>query len=138
MPKYTAVYKTASQNHGSPIMESMSLDAVKTQTRMFLASKGHDGDCVIVYMVGTGYRANYYYIVRTDKSEILECRSNDKASMEFIRPYTASAMPKADKSGKPISHRDCHSDAPVTFLGVAAQLNASPEPAKMPSYQTEL
>ena len=122
MPKYTAVYKQYNQTHGSPIMESMSLDAVKTQTRMFLASKGLPGDCVIVYMVGEGYRANYYYIVRTNENEILECRSSDKKSMVFIRPYTASAMPKVDKSGKPINHRQCHSDAPVIFLGIAAPL----------------
>ena len=121
--KYSAVYKQADQMHGSPIIESVSLDAVKTHTRLFLASKGLPGDCVIIYMVGERYRANYYYIVRTSKNEILECRSTNKEAMREIRPYTSSAMPKSDKAT--VNHRSIVSDAKVTYLGIAQELSVS-------------
>ena len=123
MPKYSAVYKQSQQTHGSPIMESMSLDAVKTQCRMFLASKGMDGDCVVVYMVGQNYRANYYYFARDLQGQILEARSTNKEAMKEIRPFTAGAMPHDDKTT--VTHRQAMVDAPVTFLGIARELMPS-------------
>jgi hypothetical protein len=102
-------------------MESASLDAVKVQCRLFLGrTSTPKGSCIIVYMVGTGYRANYYYFARDLEDNIIEARSTNKEAMAFIRPFTASAMPKADK--KPVNHKADVSNAPVTFMGIAMEV----------------